>query len=89
MENLRLKSKDGSAKVIGSGGARGGPAGALAPPNASYNKLIYTHKPGLEAIFREILHAWPPLMDDYHVWPPLSIIPASAPDSIHTCHYTI
>jgi hypothetical protein len=41
-------------------GARGGPAGALAPPNASYNKLIYAHKPSLEAIFREILHAWPP-----------------------------
>jgi hypothetical protein len=37
-----------------SGGARGGPAGALAPPNASYIKLICTHKPGLEAIFREI-----------------------------------
>jgi hypothetical protein len=57
----------------------GGTSRGLGPPNASYNKLIYTHKPGLEAIFREILHAWPPLMDNYHVWPPLSIIPASAP----------
>jgi hypothetical protein len=71
---------------VPSGGARGGPAGALAPPNLCYIKLICTQNQGLKAICRRNCYGWPPLIDDYHVWPPLNIISASAPGCPYLHH---
>ena len=39
--------------VIRSGGARGGPAGALAPPMSFYNTNAFVLKASLDMMFRQ------------------------------------